>query len=514
MSTSKLIITKSLFKEFCENPKLARRNKNDKATHIKIQQETYGAMNWALIGQEVENMVKELRETKDISIVSGFSRNDFHNSYHQVTQKSLDLDMPIIYQAWLLRNNLFVKCDFLKKNKDWKYDLIEVKAKNKIRKPNKDETLLDDLVADCSFQKYVLQKALWDKFSGTVWIYHLNKEYIRDWEIVPSQIIAKENVTEELATTDWIESQIALIQKTIFLPKKDFEEKFPYMWDNPLIYFGDSPKKWTIRNIPNFKTSKKKLTALYDLEKTKIDDLWVEEMELIASKDKEENNFQKYIRMYKEWVQYDKNKIKEIFSNLSFPLFFYDYETVSWPKPIFQQTHPRQQVMVQYSIHKMESDWKITHSDGLITPWSKTNKDIVDKFVQDIWDPKWTFIVRNKWFENSRNNEIWLIYPEYKNFFEQVNLQTFDLMDIFRDFTYFDPDFGGSHSIKKVLPVLSDISYDGMVVSNGWDASNYLYQLIHNKLPIEISTENLLEYCKQDTRAMVEIYNFLKEKIK
>ena len=40
-----LIITKSLFKEFCDNPKLARWNKNDKTIHTKIQQETYGAMN-------------------------------------------------------------------------------------------------------------------------------------------------------------------------------------------------------------------------------------------------------------------------------------------------------------------------------------------------------------------------------------------------------------------------------------------------------------------------------------
>jgi len=50
-------------------------------------------------------------------------------------------------------------------------------------------------------------------------------------------------VTEELATTDWIENTINSINKTIFLPKKEFEEWFPYQGENPLIYFGDSPKK-------------------------------------------------------------------------------------------------------------------------------------------------------------------------------------------------------------------------------------------------------------------------------
>jgi hypothetical protein len=105
------------------------------------------------------------------------------------------------------------------------------------------------------------------------------------------------------------------------------------------------------------------------------------------------------------------------------------------------------------------------------------------------------------------------MYLEYKDFFEQINSQTFDLMDIFRDLDYFDPAFDGSCSIKKVLPVLSDLSYDNMTVSNGSEASDYLYQLIQNKLPIQVSTKDLLDYCKQDTRAMVEIYNFLKRKI-
>lgn len=511
---NKLIITKSLFKEFCENPKLAWWHKHDFETYNKINQDMYWAMNGALIGQEVENMVKKLRESKDISIVAGYNpKLDYHGEYSDATLKTISLNPPIIYQAWLAWDNLFVKSDFLKLNDEWKYDLIEVKAKNNIRKTNKDATLLEDLIADCSFQKYVLQKALWDKFSGKVWIYSLDKEYIRDGEIIPSQIIAHEDVTEELATIDWIENQIALINKTLLLSKDDFEQRFPYQWDNPLIYFGEVPKKWTIRNIPNFKTSKKKLTALYDLWKINIDDLWLEELELMSSKDVVENNFQKYVRMYKEWIQFDREEIETTFSNLSFPLFFYDYETVSWPIPIFQQTHPRQQAVVQYSMHRMDADGSITHYEWLISPLSQTNKAVVDKFVQDVGNPKWTFIVRNKWFENSRNTEMGVMYPEYKDFFEQVNLQTFDLMEVFRNLYYFDPHFGGSCSIKKVLPVVSDITYEWMTVSNGGVASDYLYQLIQNKLPIQISTQDLLEYCKQDTRAMVEIYNFLKQKI-
>lgn len=509
-----IIITKSLFKEFCENPKLARWHKNDYVIYNKINQELYGAMNGALMGQEVENMVKKLRKTKDISVVAGYNPKwNFHKEYSDATQKTLSFDPKIVYQAGFVWDNLFIKCDFLKLNEHWKYDLIEVKAKNSIHKSSKNQSLLDDLITDCSFQKYVLQKTLWDKFSGNVWIYHLNKEYLRQWDIAPNEIIAKENVPEELFTNDWVEKQIDLINNSICLSKQDFEQKFPYQWENPLIYFWESPKNWTIWNIPYFKTAKKKLLSLYKIWKTNIMDLGKNELKLISSKDELENSFQKYITMFQKWVQFDKEKISSTLNKLKFPLFFYDYETIVWPIPILQWTHPRQQVVVQYSIHKMDLNGEISHHEWIISPFSQTNKNVIDKFVNDIWNPKGTFVVRNKWFENSRNQEMWEMYPEYKKFFEQINSNTFDLMDVFRNLDYFDPAFDGSCSIKKVLPVLSDISYDDMTVSNGSEASDYLYQLIQNKLPIQVSTQDLLDYCKQDTRAMVEIYNFLKRKV-
>jgi len=55
---------------------------------------------------------------------------------------------------------MYCKCDLLVKNDSGMYDLREVKAKNSIRKKSKAEPLLDDLIADVSFQDYVLKRAL------------------------------------------------------------------------------------------------------------------------------------------------------------------------------------------------------------------------------------------------------------------------------------------------------------------------------------------------------------------
>jgi hypothetical protein len=37
-------------------------------------------------------------------------------------------------------------------------------------------------------------------------------------------------------------------------------------------------------------------------------------------------------------------------------------------------------------------------------------------------------------------------------------------MEIFKEREYFHPDFQGSYSIKKVLPVVTDISYENLAV--------------------------------------------------
>jgi hypothetical protein len=67
-------------------------------------------------------------------------------------------------------------------------------------------------------------------------------------------------------------------------------------------------------------------------------------------------------------------------------------------------------------------------------------------------------------FRCDRNKEIILRYPEFTDIFTYINEHTFDLMEIFKEREYFHPDFQGSYSIKKVLPVVTDISYENLAV--------------------------------------------------
>lgn len=513
-----MFISKSLFKEFTQSPKLAWYYVNDKALHQKIQEDTYGGMDWAAMGQTVEDMVKKLYAGKTIAEVESKKINykNRHKSYAELTSKALAQNPDVVYQAGFCTETLFAKTDFLVKNETGKYDLMEVKSKNGIRSTNKAQTLLDELSTDVSFQKYVLEKTLGEKFSGNCYVVYLNKEFLKHGEIDPKDIILQELVNNDLMTDDAIESILATMESDLSLSLEDFNKKYPYDGSDYFTYFGKEPPKKSIRTIAGIVQGKKKL--LYELGKILISDLTDEDiLTILSNKDGSESKSSIYMNLRKQGEEViEKQTIKNIFDWLKFPLFFYDYETVATPIPLFDGTKPWQAATVQYSLHKMDADGTITHYENIIGLQAPDIKKVVDQFVHDVGTPQGTFIAWNKWFECSRNNETAAMYPEYKDFYDQVNAQTYDLMDIFKSMQYFHRDFSGSASIKKVLPVLTDISYDDLEVGNGWVATNLLQQIVLGTIDeksYEATVKNLLTYCEQDTRAMVRIWEVVKSKI-
>jgi len=81
----------------------------------------------------------------------------------------------------------------------------------------------------------------------------------------------------------------------------------------------------------------------------------------------------------------------------------------------------------------------------------------------------------------------------------------------------YHPDFGGSFSIKDVLPALvPELSYRGLAINDGKWASAELYRLLFkgdSMTPEEQAAlrVDLLEYCKMDTWAMVKLVERLRE---
>jgi hypothetical protein len=87
-----------------------------------------------------------------------------------------------------------------------------------------------------------------------------------------------------------------------------------------------------------------------------------------------------------------------------------------------------------------------------------------------------------------------------------------DLMIPFQKKWFYTPEMKGSYSIKYVLPALvSDLSYDQLVIKHGGTASNTFLSMVYNTFNGNEAKErkNLLEYCEMDSYAMVKILDKL-----
>ena len=128
-------------------------------------------------------------------------------------------------------------------------------------------------------------------------------------------------------------------------------------------------------------------------------------------------------------------------------------------------------------------------------------------------------LVYFKRFEQQRNDEMGLMYPEYASFLESVNNRMFDLEEIFKISKgyYIHPDFKGRSTLKLVLPVFStEQTYTDIEISGGMTARYKWHEMTAdniNDTEKKKIYKDLLEYCRLDTEGLLIIYKSLMELI-
>jgi len=213
-------------------------------------------------------------------------------------------------------------------------------------------------------------------------------------------------------------------------------------------------------------------------------------------------------------VHIDKATIRSFIEDLNYPLHFLDFETMGTAIPIYDNSRPYQQLVFQYSLHIKNKIEDIEHKEYL----AEANPDIDPReaFVQHLikdCGATGDILVYNIGFERGKLKDLISVYPEYSNEIESIISRLKDLMIPFQKKWYYTPAMKGSYSIKAVLPALvPELSYDALAISDGGAASTSFAQMVQGDFQgnIEQTRAQLLEYCKLDTFAMVEIYNVLK----
>ncbi len=235
-------------------------------------------------------------------------------------------------------------------------------------------------------------------------------------------------------------------------------------------------------------------------------------------------------------VYIDKEKILAGLSQLEYPIYHLDFETMPCPVPRFRGEWPYIQSPFEFSLHIEREPGVCDKDKDNIVFLAKTHEDeredMIKLMLKYMNPDEGTLFAQNVSFEKGRIKELASMFPEYRKDLMKLYDRGFDLLwlvntnsKMYEDlgfeeeraktFNFYDKRLSGSFSIKKTLPVFSDLSYDNLVVKNGTEAIvEYANYEKMSKEEFMLKYQALIIYCKQDTWAIVEILNSLRELVK
>ncbi len=209
--------------------------------------------------------------------------------------------------------------------------------------------------------------------------------------------------------------------------------------------------------------------------------------------------------------QVDRDHLKPWLDELQYPLYFLDFETMNPALPPFQGIRPYQRLPFQFSIHIQETPGaKPRHVDFI----ASTAGDPRPGLVRELHaiGAEGTILAWSMGFEKGVLNDLAEVFPAEAEWLASLNDRIVDLMVPFRSFWYHDPGQHGSCSLKAVLPALTEMDYEELAIADGNHAARAYAAAMYGDAKPEEQEDilgQLLEYCRLDTLAMVEILNVL-----
>jgi len=412
------------------------------------------------------------------------------------TERAIADGASVVYEPAFIHDNVFIRVDILARTDTGEWDLIEVKSTTKTS---------DTHVADTAIQRYVARGA--GMSIRNTYVMHLNRE-CRYPDL--SNLFELDEVSDRIdAMWPELEPRVAEFNQLLLQPAAPdvpIGKHCTTPYDCPFIdHCWRNVKHPSIFTIPRI--SAKKIDALVRQGVTGIED--------VSPGFNLSENQRRYVDLFKSAQQQILwPAIADALANHEYPLYFLDFETMADPVPRLDRLGPYHQYPFQFSLHVMQTNGTIEHREYLHSDTTDPRGPLTEALIRAI-GLNGTIVAYNAPFEQRVIRDLSRRFPEHRRQLLSYLDRFFDLLTIFRDH-YFDPAFGGSNSIKNVLPVLvPELSYATLEVQSGDVAQLAWKEMLSTpdeskRLALGAS---LKRYCELDTWAMVRLYQELLERI-
>ena len=464
---------------------------------------TFGWINRSSKAEE-PSLIDKLRAEEGIEIhqmarklfPDGISVSGNNITAAETTQKLLNADeVNFIFEATFIAGDYITKADVLERSDD-KWNLYEIKSSK-----NRKSEQIDDLAYTYS----VLTKAGLD--IDRCYLLLVSKGYKLGMDA--KNLFEKYDVTDDV-TAKALEFQLDFedVSKTLRQKEKP-SPKIKYECKN-CEYYRDchhSDIEGTIFELPYINAkifedlSSKDIFQIQDIPASyKLSDYQQRVVKAVSTGD----------------IVINRKGLKDSLNEIKYPAYYLDFETMMTCLPLFNGIAPYTQIPTQYSIHICPEAGKISeHYEYLADHSIDFRRELADRLISDC-GKKGSVIVYYASFEIGRIKSLIEWFPDIAKELESILDRIVDLHVIIRN-NFYHPGFRGSTSIKQTLPVLvPDLSYNGLNIREGGEAMAvfaYLVKGHYEQEEIEPIRQDLLEYCKLDTLAMVKLQEKLEEAI-
>ena len=220
---------------------------------------------------------------------------------------------------------------------------------------------------------------------------------------------------------------------------------------------------------------------------------------------------QRIVQCVKSDMPYVSPRLRAELEAVRWPAYYLDFETVQTALPLYPDVEPYAQVPTQFSIHRCPTLGIIEqHAEFLADPVRDCRRELAERLIAELGTVG--NIVVYSGFEHRIIGALAADLPDLAVALGAIRARLFDLLPIVRKH-YYHPAFHGSFSIKAVLPALvPSMSYSGLAIADGGTAAVKFAKMARGRYSAQecmVIRQNLLTYCQQDTKAMVEVHRAL-----
>jgi len=402
-------------------------------------------------------------------------------------------DVPAIFEGTFEHNGVLVRVDILDRRRDERWLLIEVKSTTEVK---------DHHLEDVAIQHRVVTRSGVDLAASC--LAHVSRDYVYEGgPIDTSRFFRIRNLNRQV---ERLQAELTVQLRSEF--------RVLAMPEAPNIPAGrQCSNPFTCEffdhcNPPIPEDHILRLPRIHGSTVAKLVELGVQSIQDIPENYPLTERLQRVcasVQMGEPW--YSAEIGKEL-SELKYPLYFADFETVNPALPRFVGMRPYDHIPFQWSVHAQRQPGATPeHLEFLATDTNDPRSAFVSALCSALGD-RGSIVVYSQQFESQRLLDLAAWLPEFSSRITKIQRRLWDLLPVIRNHVY-HPAFAGSYSLKSVLPALvPEMTYEGMEVADGQAAGLAWESLVRGGLSDHerrTVRTGLLNYCRQDTLGMVKI---------